>query len=531
MSFLFRMQEVQFAHAGQSDAVLNGVSWELNPGQKVGVLGANGAGKSTLLGLVQGLWCPEQGVIERNFTEAFVLLQEDLASGDGDVLNYFLLQEPALWELHQQIKQQELAGWPDPLHYANLTQRFLEAGGFEHLRLIEQAVVHFGFEPAVLSRSLTALSGGERRLLCLAAGLVRPKALWLLDEPTNYLDLTASERLVKALRQSRQTMLLVSHDRWFLDEVCSHTLELERGQLRLYSGNYSVFDSTKAQEHQEALRKKEKLEREIVKLREIERTYTAWGHDREADKYRPVEGKKDKGYIGAKAAKLQGRALQAKERMALRIAQLEEAKPWVDKERSLAFKPVQVPQGRCLQAQGLALCLGTKTVLHDLSFSLEWGQKLWLKGRNGSGKSSLIAVLLGHINPKAGEVFWSGRARIGYLPQHSSGLDPQQRVVDGFSLSQRQEAQTLLGSLRVAGDAFERPLGQLSLGQQRKVALVQLLLQAPNVLILDEPTTHLDYQSVEMLEQALQNFAGSVVLCTHDRYLAQRVTQQVLALD
>lgn len=530
MSTLLRIENLHFAHPGQADYLISGANWELARGQKVGLLGYNGAGKSSLLALIEGRLEPEIGRIERQFASLFGLKQEDTAQGQTSALEYLLSANPELLRLYRRMQAMEQAGLPSPLEYADSSQQFLEAGGYERLAQIERVALDFGFAPELLLRPVMSFSGGERRLLKLASGFVQNYDLYLLDEPTNYLDQGASQRLVRALQRSPETLLLISHDRWFLDQVASHILELERGKLRLYSGNYTTFAATKAQEYAEAVRKKEKLEREISKLKEVERTYKMWGKDREADKYRPMEGKKDKGYIGAKAAKLQGRAVQAKERVAERIEELEETKPWVEKFYQVRFAPVEKRQGWSLEVQRLSHRWGER-VLFDLSFRLEWGEKVHLAGENGSGKSTLIQLLLGQLPVQRGEIRWGSRLRLGYLPQQGSGLDERLEVHQLFPREQHQEARTILGAFKVSGDGFLRPLTALSEGQQRKVALVRLILQKPNFLLLDEPTTHLDYQSVEILEAMLGDFGGTVLFTSHDRYLAQRVAQRRIDLS
>ncbi len=530
VSVLLRMENLHFAHPGQPDYLIAGAGWELAQGQKVGLLGHNGAGKSTLLGLVQGRLEPDFGTLERRYGSVFVLEQEDRAEGELSAREYLLAAQPELLEQFRRLRRMEAAGLPDPLAYADLSQSFLEAGGYARLEAVERVAVDFGFDPGGLDRPVGGFSGGERRLLKLASGFVQRYDLYLLDEPTNYLDDRAGERLVRALRQTPETLVLVSHDRWFLDQVASHVLELERGQLRLYGGNYSTFAATKAAERLEAERKKEKLEREIAKLREVERTYKQWGRDREADKYRPYEGKKDKGYIGAKAAKLQGRAVQAKERVAERIAELEEARPWIEKFYEVRFLPVEPRQGWCLDVKGLTHRWGERALFEGLDLRLEWGEKVHLAGENGSGKSTLIGLLLGHLPVQQGEILWGSRVRLGYLPQQGSGLDAGLEVHRLFPREQHPQARTLLGAFKVSGEAFFRPLGALSEGQQRKVALVRLILQRPNFLVLDEPTTHLDYQSVEGLERMLQDFGGTVLFTSHDRYLSGRVAGRVVRL-
>ncbi|MER3482906.1 MAG: hypothetical protein C4332_06885 [Meiothermus sp.] len=225
MSILLRMQNLRFAHPGQADDLIAGADWELSQSQKVGLLGLNGAGKSTLLHLVEGSLEPDSGLIERRYGSLFVLEQDDRAEGSLSAREYLLSADDS-FETYQRLHQMERENLPDPLAYADLSQSFLEAGGFERLAQIERVALEFGFAPEVLERPVTSFSGGERRLLKLASAFVQNYDLYLLDEPTNYLDDNASERLVRALQANRETLLMVSHDRWFLDRVADHILEL-----------------------------------------------------------------------------------------------------------------------------------------------------------------------------------------------------------------------------------------------------------------------------------------------------------------
>jgi ATP-binding cassette subfamily F protein 3 len=527
---MLKLHNVTLSREGQPEPLLVEANWELMTGQKVGLLGANGTGKTSLLLAIGGSLEAESGTLERHYKNLFVLEQEDKAKGEMPATEYLLTADAGLLEQYRGLKQMEAQGLPDPLAYADASQVFLESGGYERLGQIDRVAVQFGFDPAALERPVQRFSGGERRLLRLASGFVRHYDLYLLDEPTNYLDTSASERLVAALTKTEATLLMVSHDRWFLDQVAGYILELDRKALRLFAGNYSVFAATKAQELAEAMRKKEKLEREIEQLKKIERNYKTWGKDREADKYRPTEGKKDKGYIGTKAAKLQGRAVQAKERMAGRIEQLQEERPWVEKQYRVVLEPAAPRQGWSLLVQGLSHTWGERVLWPELSFRLDWGERVLLSGENGSGKSTLLKLLLGQLPVQRGQITWASRGRIGYLPQLSEGFGSALEVQQLFAREEYLEAQNLLGRFKVKGEAFSRSLDSLSEGQKRKVALVRLMLDKPNMLILDEPTTHLDYQSVELLEQMLLGWNGTVLFTSHDRYLSNRVAGRVISL-
>ena len=301
-------------------------------------------------------------------------------------------------------------------------------------------------------------------------------------------------------------------------------VELERGGLRRYSGNYSSFWAQKETEYRDKVRQAGKLRREITQLREQERTYKVWGVRKEKEKSRvKSEGPVDKGFVGARAARLMRHGIQAKERLQGRITDLEDAKPWVEKRYAVAFEEVAVPSGVCLSARDVCI-LGRK-----VSLTVAHGERLALAGANGAGKTTLLRALLG-LDRGTGEVTWDTRASIGYLPQRWDDAHDAESVAAGFPRDDHPHARTLLGALGVSGAAFAKPLSELSEGQKRKVRLAQLIVQKPNVLVLDEPTTHLDYVSVEMLEAALLDFSGTLILVSHDRYLLERTTERRLEL-
>jgi ATPase subunit of ABC transporter with duplicated ATPase domains len=369
------------------------------------------------------------------------------------------------------------------------------------------------------------LSGGERRRLSLLPATLFGHDLLLLDEPTNYLDAAARVFLSQQLEKTPAGVLVVSHDRAFLDEVATSVLELSRGRLTRYRGNYSAYWAAKEAEHRYRVVTSEKLRREIGRLREQERTYKVWGARKEKEK----SGAFDKGFIGARAARVMKRGVLAKERLAARADALEREKPWVEKRYPLAFDPPDVPSGVCLHAGGLRLEREGRMVVDLPSLIVEWGERLAVVGENGAGKTTLLTALAGRLEPAAGTVHWHPGARVGYLPQ-ARMEDGARALAATLPEGEAERARLLLGSLGVPGEAWDAPLGSLSEGQRRKVALVRLILARPNILVLDEPTTHLDVGSIEKLEAALLAYPGTVLLVTHDAYLLDRVATRALAL-
>ncbi len=522
MSLILQASGLAYRYPAQPEPLFVGLELTLYAGDHVALLGVNGSGKTTLLELLSGTLPLQTGQLTAH-AESLYLQQEDALTGRQTVLDAALATYPDLGPLRVELSRLEAAGVPDPLRYAELLTDFAELGGYDLEASLQAELGALGYAPDLLERPLSELSGGERRLLRLAAALARPQALYLLDEPTNYLDERATAYLTRKIRETEAACLIVSHDRRFLDETVDGVLELERGTLRRYRGNYSSFWAQKETEYAAKVKKSDKLKREIVGLKEQERTYKVWGARKEKEKSRvKSEGPVDKGFVGARAARLMRRGLQAKARLQGRIEDLEESKPWVEKRYAVAFEPPELPAGVCLSVEDVSV-LNKK-----VSLNLAYGERWALAGANGAGKTTLLRTLLGLES--TGRVTWDKDAVIGYLPQRYDSAHDAEPLRTQFTEADGPPARILLGALGVSGEAFAQPLAALSEGQKRKVRLAQLILARPNVLVLDEPTTHLDYVSVEMLEAALTDFPGTLLLVSHDAYLLERTTERRLEL-
>ena len=511
MSLILQASGLAYRYPAQPEPLFVGLELSLYAGDHVALLGVNGSGKTTLLELLSGTLPLQTGQLTAH-AESLYLQQEDALTDRQTVLDAALATYPDLGPLRAELSRLEAAGVPDPLRYAELLTDFAELGGYDLEASLQAELGALGYAPDLLERPLSELSGGERRLLRLVAAFARPQALYLLDEPTNYLDERATAYLTRKIRETEAACLIVSHDRRFLDETVDGVLELGRGSLRRYRGNYSSFWTQKETEHEKRVKKSTKLRREIVGLKEQERTYKVWGARKE----------KEKSGLADRSARLMRRGLQAKARLQERIEDLEETKPWIEKRYAVAFEPPDLPAGVCLSARDVPI------LCRNVSLSVEYGERWALAGANGAGKTTLLRTLLGLES--TGRVTWDKDAVIGYLPQRYNSAHDAEPLRTQFTEADGPPARILLGALGVSGEAFAQPLAALSEGQKRKVRLAQLILARPNVLVLDEPTTHLDYVSVEMLEAALTDFPGTLLLVSHDAYLLERTTERRLEL-
>lgn len=482
---LFEARNLAFSYPDSTEQVFSGASLRLYAGDKTALMGDNGSGKTTLLRLLAGDLQPDAGAITRP-AGVYLLKQEDTANGGLSALDWLAGD----WDQGPQVIAQAAA---------------------------------LGFNPKELDRPVESFSGGERKMLALMAGFLRRPPLYLLDEPTNYLDGTAMARLASAIKSYRGACLVVSHDRAFLDGCVDKVLELERKTLRAYSGNYSSYAAQKSAAFALAEKKKEKLEREITNLRQMERNYRDWGAAKEKEK----KGAADKGFIGARAARLQKRSARAAERARQKIDELQKAKPFIEKIR---HPSLPASQNVFLQVEGLSKQAGGKTLFRDLSFNLKAGGRLCIQGGNGTGKTTLLRTIANELSPDSGRIRYSKSARIFYMPQFWQPEPGILKGADYFPGESLQAGCTMLDQLGAKGELLFSPLDSLSEGQRRKVTLARFLVHGADIALLDEPTTHQDLRSITALESALATYQGILLLITHDSEFKSALNSESITL-
>ena len=503
---LLEARNLAFSYPDRTEIVFSGASFRVHAGDKAALLGDNGSGKTTLLRLAAGELEATAGSLINRGASVFLLRQEDAASGEGGALAW-LLEQCGAGAAYGRMEAAEGAG--DAAGAAAAGLEFAEAGGWDQVARALAGAAALGFSERDLQRPVETFSGGERKLLALLAGFLRAPDLYLLDEPTNYLDTGAMARLAAALRAFSGAFVVVSHDRSFLDACVRKVLELKRSEFSVYTGNYSAYAAQKAAELELASKKKERIEGEIENLKVMERNYRRWGAAKEEEKI----GAADKGFIGARAARLQKKSARAAERAREKIGDLEREKPFVEKERHV-FLPE--PARAYLEARGLTKKLGCRTLFRDLSFHLGAGECLCLEGGNGAGKSTLLRILAGDLAADAGEVRRNGAAKVFYMPQFRPQAQTGAKGADYFPGVMLGAGCSMLDHLGADGELMFLPMAALSEGQLRKVELARFLVYGADIALLDEPTTHQDIRSVRVLEEALAGYKGILVLISHD---------------
>jgi ATP-binding cassette, subfamily F, member 3 len=503
--------------------LFEGVSFKVERRDRVALAGPNGAGKTTLLRMLVGETGRDGGELafakgtrvalhdQRPPLARGLTLREYVLAGAADLVAV----EAELRELEQAMAAGD--GSPGTLgRYAEAQARLEHAGGYAWRDRATAIVRGVGFADADLDRPLDTFSGGELTRASLARALGGDPDLLLLDEPTNHLDVAAIEWLERELASLDAAVILVAHDRWFLEAVTNATLELEAGRATYFAGPWHAWRREKAERAAHAQKTADRLSSDIERL------------DRFVQRFR---------YKKSKARQAQAKLTQIGRLQEERAQASGEATLLTRRSRSLGFEFLKPPRsGRTVvEVRGLDLSAGEKQLLTGVDFALERGEHVALVGPNGSGKTTLIETLLGRREPAA------GAARIGhgvipaYFSQHELELDERLTVLATAQKETglpRPQAQHLLGRFLFSGwEAHEKQVGALSGGERRRLALALVVASGANFLVLDEPTNHLDVESREALEAALEAFPGSLLLVSHDRALLDAIAERTLALE
>jgi len=503
------------------DTILSGVSFRLAWGQKMGLVGRNGCGKTTLLRILSGQMEPDRGpdmkgsVVYARGVRFGYLRQEQMVEHGWtvyqeaeDAFAPVLAMEQRLRELeHAMAEAKDEAALHEVMdEYGLMRDRFEAMGGYESLRDIRQVLKRLGFTDADMDKPTARLSGGEKTRLAIARLLLSAPDVLLLDEPTNHLDLQATEWLEEFLHDFGGAVILVSHDRYFLDRVATTIAEIERTKLTLYRGNFSAYWEQKQARQERQAEQYEREQREIARLRAF------------FEKWKNTPSKRSQALMRL--------------RWAERIRATGVEKPTDSgKSMKLSVQPTQRGGSEVVILDRLTKRFGARTLFEDVSLLIRREQRVGIVGPNGAGKTTLIRVILGLEAPTGGHARLGANITVGYFAQEASELDLEATVLENMMDVAEMlptEARTHLGKFLFTGDDVFRPVRELSGGEKNKLALAQLTYLRPNLLILDEPTNHLDIDSREALMQMLRKYEGTLLLVSHDRYLLDQVTTHTL---
>jgi ATP-binding cassette subfamily F protein 3 len=514
---LAQFADASFAYPGTD--ILAGASLLIRPGDRIALLAPNGAGKSTALRLLAGDLQPDEGDV-RVLGRASVayLRQSQELSGAGTLLDAILEPFADVQRLHEQLTAIEArlgAGGGDPAElarYGALQERYQHAGGYELEARVKRLTADVGVAESDLARAIDTLSGGERGRLELAKVLVQKPDLLLLDEPTNHLDLAAIERLETFLSEYEGAFVLVSHDRAFIRAVCREIVELEAGKFVRYPFAYDKYV----------------VERDA----RLERARAAYERQKEH-----VEKTED--FIRRNLAGQKTKQAQSRRKMLDKLERLERPDDeWQHAGKiGLAFQTGDDLGGKeTLRAPRLTVGYpDAPPILRDVTVNIYRGDKVGIVGPNGCGKSTLLRTLLGELPPLAGKVETATGVRIGYFDQKLGTLDESLSLMDEIRSVRAdlspEAVRTYLAKFRFFGDDPFRIVRGLSGGERSRLAMAKIMLFPRNVLVLDEPTNHLDIPARETLEDALGEYAGTLIVVSHDRYFLDRVCTRLLVIS
>lgn len=490
--------------------VFENVSFEVRSGERIGLVGANGAGKTTLLRCLMGQEDYDKGSVStspgavigylrQDFNYESQTLREEMELAWKDVLYY----KDKLAELARKLEtshDEELVAT-----YGRTEERFEYLGGYDYEATTRKILTGLGFSDADWDRDIHGFSGGQKVRINLAAAFVRHPDFLFLDEPTNHLDMGMLEWLEEYLRSYRGGILMVSHDRYFLDATTTGIIDLENHQTHTYRGNYTQFTKVKALNEEAQERAYEKQQEHIRETEEYIRKYKA----------------------GIKAKQARGRQSQ--------LDRLERIEKPIHRQ-SLHFqfeKPAECAE-KVLDVMHVTSSYGEHVIFKDLTMHIKKGESVGLIGPNGAGKSTLLKLIVGDKRADGGFIQIGNRVKPGYYSQELDRLNSEYTVLEqienDFDMGER-EARNLLGMFLFRGDDVFKPVSLLSGGERARLTLLMLFLEKPNFLILDEPTNHLDIPTREIMEQALAAFGGTSLIVSHDRYFLDRVTTRILEME
>ena len=498
--------------------VLRSVTFSLQKEEKMGLVGVNGCGKTTLMRLIAGEMQPDGGAIHRNkdLRVGYLAQLDDIPLTDtvwGALLRVF---EPIRAMERRMAEVETLLETADPetalrlsAEYQRLTESYNAQQGYAYEGEMLRVLNGLGLKPEMHQRQVATLSGGERTRLSLAKLLLQKPDIILMDEPTNHLDLEAIEWLQDYLTDYKGSLLLISHDRYFLDHVCNTMGELLGGKMIKFTGNYTEYMKKRTADFETRMKAYELQQKEIQREQAIIERYRSFNREKSI------------------------KAAESREKRLAKVERLE--KPVEEQHVRFTFDARRRSGEEALEVRELSKSFEGKTVFRNLSFKLRTGDRVALIGPNGVGKSTLFRILTHQLNPDHGSVRFGVNIDIGYYDQHQQNLNPQNTILDevwnAFPKLEQTRIRSALGLFLFTGDEVFEKIEKLSGGERGRVALTKLMLQQDNLLLLDEPTNHLDMDSREVLEDALRDFPGTILAISHDRYFINRFAEKVMVME
>ena len=504
-----------------TDVILQDISFSINDGDRLGIIGVNGAGKTSLFKIITGEYTPDSGAvyIQKGHTVGVLEQNAKLTSLPADMscIEYMYTAYPTLLALEKEISATEAAlaeasGDEIMSLTARLNEqnsRFASQGGLEFRSRCRGMLLRLGFDEELISRRISTLSGGQYTRLALARLLATEPDILMLDEPTNHLDIDALAWLEGFLSNYKKTVIIISHDRYFLDRTTNKTLWLRYGKARLYNGSYSRCKAQSESEAASLEKKYKEQQKEIAKIQaniEFQRRCN-----------------REHNFV----------TIRAKEKQLARMEKIELA-PKDEKNIRLRFATEEESAGNVIEAKDVDFSYGEKTLIRNLSFLIRKNERVMFLGANGTGKSTLMKLINSMLTPTRGSIVLGYNIKIGYYDQENRGLTDSNTVFGELRAEYPDktdlELRSTLALFLFDADDIQRSVSTLSGGERARLTLAKLILKKVNLLVMDEPTNHLDIGSCEALENALIAFDGTIVAVSHDRYFINRIATRIIEL-
>ena len=505
------------------DSILENVNFTVNEYDKIGIIGVNGTGKTTLFKIISGIYGYDSGDIytskdceigyleqNTNFHSENTILEEAL-----EVFKDVIEMEKYLRDLEHKISEESSNTNSTTLEklmneYSNKLEAFSDMNGYGYKSEAKGVLKGLGFSDEDMDKPISILSGGEKTRVLLGKLLLKKPTLLLLDEPTNHLDSEAIEWLEVFLKQYKGTVILISHDRYFLDQVVNRIFEIHNKKLKTYNGNYSDFIKASAIEKELELKKFEDQQKDIKKQEESIERLKAFGREKHLKRAR------------------------SKEKALAKVDVLDKPEAY-RKKAKIEFNPSVTSGNDVLQLRDISMGYGERILFKDLNLDIYRGEKVALIGANGIGKSTLFKIIMNEITPLSGDIKFGTNVNVSYFHQEQKTLNLDNTIIDEIWEDNKQLTQTslrtMLGAFLFEGEEVFKKISTLSGGERARVAILKLILSNANLLLLDEPTNHLDIDSKEVLEEALSSYTGTIFTISHDRYFLNTVVDKVLVLD
>ncbi len=501
-----------------TDVILDNCSFNLEPHEKMAIVGINGAGKSTLLKIIMGEMNSDNGsvIIGKDISVGYLAQHQNLSS-NNTIYDELISVKSEIIELERTIRQLEndmKTASGDALdallnRYTNLTHEFELKNGYAYQSEVTGVLIGLGFDRDDFSQCVSTLSGGQKTRVALGKLLLTKPDIIILDEPTNHLDMNSIQWLETYLLNYNGSVIIVAHDRYFIDKIATKIVELDNGHSTVFSGNYSAYSSKKAVLRNMKMKEYLNQQREIKHQEEVITKLKQFNREKSIKR------------------------AESREKMLDKIQVID--KPLdIDSSMNIRLEPNIISGNDVLSVSGLSKAFDNNLLFSDISFEVKRGEKLAIIGNNGTGKTTMLKIINGIVDADSGSITLGSNVSIGYYDQEHNVLDPDKTLFNEISdaypdLTNTQIRNTLAAFLFTNDDVFKY-IRDLSGGEKGRVSLAKLMLSKANLLILDEPTNHLDITSKEILEQAINSYTGTVIYVSHDRYFINTTATRILEL-